>query len=272
MGCSDVFPLLGKKDPGLLPENAVLFIDQIRSSGLGLETILFSISSYLDTLPSSVKLCETWLSLLGYPDLTVHGPFLDLNPACFDSLLQEAVLCRFQQAYEAAAALNAKKIIYHSGRYPDIYRDDPSWTEQMTAFWQRFLDGKNGGIMVCMENVLDRDPAPLRSVWERVDREDFGICLDIGHVHCFSGLSCRDWIRVLGSSVSHLHLHDNHGSSDQHLALGEGSLPWQEVSESLLAFCFSDHDRPGLSKSGYGMTCTVECAAAEALSHSVTQI
>jgi sugar phosphate isomerase/epimerase len=30
----------------------------------------------------------------------------------------------------------------------------------------------------------------------------------------------------------HLHVHDNHGQSDEHLALGDGNIAWEKVAGS----------------------------------------
>jgi sugar phosphate isomerase/epimerase len=33
--------------------------------------------------------------------------------------------------------------------------------------------------------------------------------------------------------ANHIHIHDNHGSSDEHLALGEGTINWKNVGKAV---------------------------------------
>jgi sugar phosphate isomerase/epimerase len=44
--------------------------------------------------------------------------------------------------------------------------------------------------------------------------------------------------------ADHLHLHDNHGSRDEHLALGDGEIPWETVGP--------------LVREGYSGVCVIE--------------
>jgi sugar phosphate isomerase/epimerase len=43
-------------------------------------------------------------------------------------------------------------------------------------------------------------------------------------VAAFSETSLADWLSALGTRVTHLHLHDNDGTADQHLPLGQGTI------------------------------------------------
>jgi sugar phosphate isomerase/epimerase len=57
------------------------------------------------------------------------------------------------------------------------------------------------------------------------------MCLDIGHWH-FAGMGSEfnnmgDWIEMCSKRLGHMHLHDNDGSSDQHLSLGRGGIDFR---------------------------------------------
>ena len=226
----------------------------LKKRGAGLETIRFSISDNLDCLEKTIFGMREQLKRWGDPALNLHGPFLDLNPACYDTLLLKAVSDRFSQAYEAGCALNAEKIIFHSGRIPGIYRFHSAWEEQMILFWRHFLEHRSG-LTVCMENVLDEYPQPLLHVAEQVDSPDFGICLDLGHANCYSKVPVEEWIRVLAPHLKHVHLHDNMGEEDLHLALGRGTIPYRKYLRMLRELC------PDASF-------TLECAKTEELKAS----
>ena len=72
---------------------------------------------------------------------------------------------------------------------------------------------------VYLENVQDPDPAAILEVLEKTDHPLFKACLDIGHLKCHSSQSPREWIRILGGRIGHVHLHDNDGMSDLHLGI-----------------------------------------------------
>ena len=43
------------------------------------------------------------------------------------------------------------------------------------------------------------------------------------------GASSEEWIRRLAPYIRHFHLNDSHLKTDDHLALGCGSIDWKEV-------------------------------------------
>lgn len=53
--------------------------------------------------------------------LSIHGPFLDLNPASYDSLVRNITMLRYNQVYSVAKKLGADRVIYHSCFNENIY-------------------------------------------------------------------------------------------------------------------------------------------------------
>jgi sugar phosphate isomerase/epimerase len=75
---------------------------------------------------------------------------------------------------------------------------------------------------------------------EVLETPDIGICFDIGHWHCFSAIrgerqDLDQWIDAFAPRLRHLHLHDNDGSYDAHLGLGQGTIPFDELLRALKA-------------------------------------
>lgn len=193
----------------------------------GVESIEFSISDNLDKLSETVKKYKERLKKMGSKHLTLHGPFLDVNPCAYDSLVREATMKRFSQCYEAGVQLGADKIVFHSGMNPYVYYKE-SWAEHVAVFWEEFLEDRHE-LEIVMENVFDDDWKLLLDVYKKVNRPNFRLCLDIGHAHCYSSIDVKEWARNLAPYVSHVHVHDNMGDRDAHMGLGRGNLPWKEV-------------------------------------------
>ena len=229
----------------------------IASTGAGIESIEFSVAENLDHFSRTLKNYRKRLEFMNCQNLILHGPFLDLNPMAYDSLVVQATKTRYEQAYQAAKELGARKLILHSGFIPSVYFLT-GWAERMADFYNRFLDDKDDSVEILMENVMDPFPSPLKDVAERISHPAFGLCLDIGHANCFSEISGREWAEMLLPHIRHLHLHDNSGDKDRHLALGTGSVPLSQILN--------------LFQNMSGLSCTIECNTAQDVTSSLNTL
>lgn len=66
----------------------------------------------------------------------------------------------------------------------------------------------------------------------KAGKECFALCLDTGHLNLL-GKHQGVYIRQLGSRIKALHLHDNWGSRDDHLAPYTGNIIWKDVVQGL---------------------------------------
>ena len=60
------------------------------------------------------------------------------------------------------------------------------WAARMIEFWNGFMSDKGTEIAICMENVFDPEYEPLLAIAQNVEHPAFGLCLDVGHAHCFT--------------------------------------------------------------------------------------
>ena len=223
------------------------------SRTFGIELIRFSIADELDRLADA-------LSEVDYAcPLAVHGPFLDLNPATWDSELRRVTMMRFHQAWSAARALGAGKLVLHTGFMPRANILE-GWAPRVADFFGEFLQS-HSELPIALENVLDPFWEPMLEVWQRVCHPNFGLCLDVGHAHCYSDQPATAWAEGLLPALTHIHLHDNHGPrpmsaiADEHLALGDGTLPLTPLKAIL--------------KQRNDLTYTIECATMDAVLRSI---
>lgn len=203
----------------------------VEETEAGVESIDFSIAEKLDRLSESVRFYKERLRKIGTEDVTFHGPFLDLNPVTFDSEIRKVTMRRFQQAYSAALELGAKKIVFHTGFHPDIYYLI-GWADRMADFFHEFLNGRDE-IQIVLENLYDREYQALIDVKKQLSESNFGLCLDLGHANCFSPVPVTTWAKEMAPYVKHVHVHDNMGDRDAHLALGNGNIPVEQVLQEL---------------------------------------
>lgn len=199
----------------------------IREHRLNLE--LYFGGAVLDTLTlSGVKEAA---GLLDYgPSLSFHAPFMDLSPGAVDSRVREATLARFQQTFDIAAILRPRAIVFHSGYEKWRYGLNMElWLEKSLLTWQPLNRlAAELGTKIAIENIFEEEPSNLKLLAGSMASDNFGICFDTGHFNLFSKIPLEDWMVALKPYIVELHLHDNHGATDEHLPLGEGQFDFRK--------------------------------------------
>ena len=61
--------------------------------------------------------------------------------------------------------------------------------------------------------------------------DNVGVCLDLGHAHITVGV--HEAIATFGSRIASVHVHDNHGTKDEHLWPGDGNIDWTAAVQGL---------------------------------------
>ena len=93
---------------------------------------------------------------------------------------------------------------------------------------------EKNSIKIAMENMIDYDTSvELAELAAEYNHPNLGLCLDTGHAHVKEGL--ENAIDNMKDYLVTCHLHDNDGSSDQHLPPGYGSIEWQKLVSKLKA-------------------------------------
>jgi sugar phosphate isomerase/epimerase len=96
--------------------------------------------------------------------------------------------------------------------------------------------GKEYNVEIMLENMPDKgeitDLVDFKYIIDRVP--GLKVHLDIGHAYISGNMKGVDaFIRTFKGKLSHIHLHDNHGVSDEHLPLGAGTIDYKRVIELL---------------------------------------
>ena len=148
-------------------------------------------------------------------------------------MIREVTRHRFELACRFARELECPDIILHHGYVPGTSAPR-NWLRRCVAFWHDFLDGKEPSVRYHVENMLEWDGVLLAEVIDTINDPRVDVCLDIGHCHCNSRETPMAWIERLGPRIGWVHMHNNHGGSDEHLALDQGTIPIGEVCSALL--------------------------------------
>lgn len=157
---------------------------------------------------------------------SLHGAFIDVNPASGDGELAKLSEKRYEESCEKAIACKAENVVFHSTCFPFLrgyYLE--SWADKSAEFYTR-LANKYPLLTFFIENSFDIDPCPIKELIKRTDAKNVKVCLDIGHIN-YSRAKQEQWFEELGEYTGYLHLSDNKGVYDDHLAIGEGSVDWK---------------------------------------------
>jgi sugar phosphate isomerase/epimerase len=167
--------------------------------------------------------------------VTLHGPFMDLAPGSTDPQILRASHRRLDQFLALVPLFAPKTVVCHAGydRTRDGYRSG-DWLDTAAATWHRL--GRRiraAGSRLMLENVYEHNPEVLRHLFARLQDIPVGFCLDTGHQAAFSRTSLDGWLTALGGFLRQVHLHDNHGDQDAHLALGQGGIDFVALMNRL---------------------------------------
>ncbi len=163
--------------------------------------------------------------------ITVHAPFQDLLPGALDRHILAATRARLQEAFDLLEIFQPRSIVCHLGFEARHYTGvEDRWLAHSLGTWEPLAEqAARYGTLVTLENVYETDPTLIRRFFARVAAPNVRMCLDVGHLQAFGGGDFELWLAELGDLVGQLHLHDNQGQQDEHLALGQGVIPLARV-------------------------------------------
>lgn len=157
---------------------------------------------------------------------TIHGPFMDLAPGAIDPLILGATRQRLRRALELASIFSPEHVVFHAyydrSRYGDA---QDRWLEVSLQTWRPLAAlARDLNLHIVLENVYEKEPAELVPLLSALASENIGFCFDIGHAHVFSRASSLEWMQQMAPYLAALHLHDNLGLKDDHVAIGRGNI------------------------------------------------
>lgn len=171
--------------------------------------------------------------------VTAHGPLFDLNPGSLDPSIRSYTRDCFIRGVEISAAMGAKKLVFHTFFNPLLPIGVLSgWKKLAKPVWAEALGvAEEEGVVITLENSYEPTAEFFQDLFETFGGEKFDMCFDPAHVHLYSRDGQSAWIVTMGYKMTHLHLNDNAGDSDDHLPLGSGEIPYKSFLPDLCGAC-----------------------------------
>ena len=208
------------------------------SRQLGLELQEFSNPVLLDNdWRGRLREYQSCLNGFAHP-LTMHGAFIDLISGSPDRRVAALARDRYLQNLDIAQTLNATVIDFHANYLPLVDHPSylPDWENRQVDFWGPLAEeAARAGVTLVLENMWEPDPRIIGRVLKRIGSSNLKACLDVGHASLYSRLPVAEWMKDLEDNLVYTHLHNNHGTTDEHLAFGDGVIDFPELLSMLRA-------------------------------------
>ena len=176
---------------------------------------------------------------------SIHAPARSVNIASVLEPIRRASTEIICDSIELAVSANAKTVVFHPGYYAFTEEYEKAVSALKTSLSAISAYAEDAGVSACVENMGNWGYFFLKDTGDVPLVGDTPFCLDIGHAN-----ECGTLDAFLNVPFSHIHIHDNDGTSDSHAALGEGNINMTAVCEAVRR---------------YGVSCPViECGTLDA--------
>lgn len=178
---------------------------------------------------------EEFLRIIGSldykPSITIHAPFMDLSSGAIDEKIRMISEERIVQTLNLSGDLNPPVVVVHTGyekwRYAGLY--DQFFINSKKTLKRIVSEAEKLNISIAIENVFEESPSLIKNLIHEMDSDRLGHCFDIGHFNIFGRVPIEKWFEELGDFIFELHLHDNRGRWDEHLAPGSGNIDFRHL-------------------------------------------
>lgn len=154
--------------------------------------------------------------------------------------IRKASLTEMYKSLEAAAELNALKVVLHPGHVGGlgIYVMETVLQLGRESLAAIIAKAERLGLCLYLENMFPRfrtysEPEQFREILAQFP--NLKLTLDTGHANIENpdGNKIHDFIRHFSHRIAHIHLSDNLGKRDDHLPIGEGTIDFDSVAKAL---------------------------------------
>ena len=188
---------------------------------------------------------------------TLHAPYSGFNPGSNKKRIRKLSYSLADRSLSLAEKLHARRVVFHPGLpYGSTGKSVADWLQQSRTFWPELLHrAQEIGCIICIENIYETGPDIFTDLLGNIDSPFMGHVFDIGHWNLFSSVKLHDWLDATAPFLRHMHLHDNHGERDEHLAIGGGYVPfsslfeWLEKSRLTPTMTLENHNLPDTEQS-----------------------
>lgn len=166
---------------------------------------------------------------------TLHAPFFDLAPGALDPEILAASRNKLRKAFKLIEIFQPKSVVCHMNfeQNKQGYKKE-NWAKASLETWRELNNiATRNNCLLMLENTYESDPDAHELMLSSLNSDNARFCLDVGHLMSFAKSPWQEWLPRLSPWLGQLHLHDNDGKQDQHLAPGLGNFNFTELFQFL---------------------------------------
>jgi sugar phosphate isomerase/epimerase len=178
--------------------------------------------------------------------LICHLPTF-LTTADLTESLRRASVAEMRRSLDVAAELGAKKVVLHPSMAGGMgaFVLDTVKSYAFEFFSEMVAAAQRLGVTICLENMFPRnrlgvEPDDFEEIFKAFP--SLKLTLDTGHAHIDDrrGRRQKGLVERFGGRIGHLHFSDNRGKLDDHLAVGQGTVKFEDLVKRLKAVGYDD--------------------------------
>ncbi|MBP2076874.1 sugar phosphate isomerase/epimerase family protein [Oceanobacillus polygoni] len=171
---------------------------------------------------------------------TVHPPAFDINLTSENKAVRETAFSEYKKSIQFAGMIDASHVVIHPGFcFSSVFDKQVAQERAIVYIKQLSAIAKENHVKLAIENVGYNGSSIFTQEEFTVflDKnfehdESVGYLIDVGHA------LLNQWdIPKLIADTKHrllaLHLHDNNGTSDDHLPIYEGKMEWEAIFNTI---------------------------------------
>ncbi len=202
--------------------------------------------AHYSTLLGSMGVIKQSLKDNGLSLLLCHLPTFVLTADLTDKIRQSSV-DEMLSSLEVAAELGAQKVVLHPSM---VFGMGPFVMDTVKGYFFEFLAEMVAAasrlkLIICLENMMPRnmlgvEPADFEEIFELYP--PLQMTLDTGHANIGSpgGSRLLELVERFGNRLGHIHISDNLGKRDDHLAVGQGTVDFATLISRLVELGYDD--------------------------------
>lgn len=193
---------------------------------------------WMDTVKAASQAAES----LGFDFVQSHAPSINTMSPGFDMDFGVTVM---ERTVEACAFLGIPCTVFHTGFRPDVTYPDghAAYYKENFAFIRRLFPVlERTGVKLLIENTCTKNMGTQYFPITGEDMKDFVQTLGHPNVHCcwdtghanIQGLDQYHDILTMGDDLCAVHVHDNHGITDDHIMPFLGTADFDAIIRGLI--------------------------------------
>ncbi|WP_456395993.1 sugar phosphate isomerase/epimerase family protein [Thermococcus sp.] len=167
-------------------------------------------------------------------DFTLHAPCSDGNNIKLDLGVNSRKNIRIMEnVFRIAQILDAEYVVVHGGDIGNNYHR--AFINTKRQLMEIATIAEEYEVKLVMENLTDNRIGAFPHELLPFLEKNVSVCLDIGHAFLTSlkyGLDIGEYFLL--DDIEHVHLHDNGGARDEHRAMGEGCIDFNNILPKIL--------------------------------------